>query len=105
LGLGSGESVCAAVSEWGSQQGESIGEYATQVASSKRVLGLIRSELEPEETRGLTRSGDLSRMLPSEAHLMASGWPVRLPASFSPCLKCVSRLLPWQPSVCPQPKR
>ena len=47
-----------------------------QVASSKKVLGLIRSELEPEETRGLTRSGDLSRMLPSEAHLMASGWPV-----------------------------
>ena len=48
-----------------------------QVASSRKVLGLIRSELEPEETRGLTRSGDLSRMLPSEAHLMASGWPVR----------------------------
>ena len=40
------------------------------------MLGLIRSSLEPEETRGLTRSGDLSRMLPSEAHLMASGWPV-----------------------------
>ena len=51
---------------------------SAQVASSKKVLGLIRSELEPEETRGLTRSGDLSRMLPSEAHLMASGWPVRL---------------------------
>jgi hypothetical protein len=47
-----------------------------QIASSKKVLGLIRSDLEPEETRGLTRSGDLSRMLPSEAHLMASGWPV-----------------------------
>ena len=49
----------------------------SQVASSGKVLGLIRSELEPEETRGLTRSGDLSRMLPSEAHLMASGWHVR----------------------------
>lgn len=48
-----------------------------QVAASSRQLGLIRSSLVPEETRGLTRSGDLSRMLPAEAHLMAAGWPSR----------------------------
>ncbi|KAL3158055.1 hypothetical protein ABBQ32_011665 [Trebouxia sp. C0010 RCD-2024] len=37
--------------------------------------GVVRSPLQPEETRGLTRSDDLSRMLPFEAHLMAAGWP------------------------------
>ena len=36
---------------------------------------MVRSPLQPEETRGLTRSDDLSRMLPFEAHLMAAGWP------------------------------
>ena len=36
---------------------------------------MVRSSLQPEETAGLTRSGDLSRMLPFEAHLMAAGWP------------------------------
>lgn len=35
-------------------------------------LGVIRSEESPEETRGLTRSGDLSRMLPIEARLLAT---------------------------------
>lgn len=35
----------------------------------------MRSPLQPEETRGLTKSDDLSRMLPSEAHLLAAGWP------------------------------
>jgi uncharacterized protein with von Willebrand factor type A (vWA) domain len=35
--------------------------------------GVIRSEESPEETKGLTRSGDLSRMLPIEARLLASG--------------------------------
>jgi hypothetical protein len=35
----------------------------------------VRSSLQPEETAGLTRSGDLSRMLPFEAHLLAAGWP------------------------------
>ena len=37
--------------------------------------GVLRSPLEPEETAGLARSGDISRMLPSEAHLVAVGWP------------------------------
>lgn len=37
--------------------------------------GVIRSPLQPDETRGLARSGDLSRMLPAEAALMAAGWP------------------------------
>lgn len=44
-------------------------------ASASPQLGVLRSELSPEETRGLTRSGDLSRMLPFEAHLLAAGWP------------------------------
>lgn len=43
--------------------------------ASRRRPGLIRSALQPEETAGLTRSGDLSRMLPAEAHLLAAGWP------------------------------
>lgn len=43
--------------------------------NSKSPPGVIRSALQPEETRGLTRSGDLSRMLPFEAHLLAAGWP------------------------------
>ncbi|KAK9819714.1 hypothetical protein WJX72_001579 [[Myrmecia] bisecta] len=46
-----------------------------EVWASKRRPGVIRSPLQPEETRGLTRSGDLSRMLPFEAHLLAAGWP------------------------------
>eukprot|EP00210_Caulerpa_lentillifera_P001838 g1767.t1 len=54
--------------------------------------GVIRSPLQPEETSGLCRSGDLSRMLPSESALMAMGWPS---ASRSPNSKLsrVSRLL------------
>lgn len=36
---------------------------------------MVRSPLQPEEVRGLARSGDLSRMLPSEIMLMAHGWP------------------------------
>ena len=43
--------------------------------ASRRRPGLIRSALQPEETAGLTRSSDLSRMLPAEAHLLAAGWP------------------------------
>lgn len=35
----------------------------------------MRSPLQPEEVRGLTRSGELSRMLPSEMALLAHGWP------------------------------
>lgn len=46
-----------------------------EVPSSRRPPGVTRSPLVPEETWGLTRSGDLSRMLPSEAHLLAAGWP------------------------------
>lgn len=37
--------------------------------------GVIRSPLQPEEVRGLSRSGELSQMLPSEMALMAHGWP------------------------------
>ncbi len=46
-----------------------------QIWSSGKPPGVVRSPLQPEETRGLTRSDDLSRMLPFEAHLMAAGWP------------------------------
>eukprot|EP00891_Asterochloris_glomerata_P001609 jgi/Astpho2/1609/e_gw1.00028.9.1_t len=44
-----------------------------EVRKAGRPPGLIRSPLQPEETRGIARSGDLSRMLPFEAHLMAAG--------------------------------
>ncbi|KAK9838520.1 hypothetical protein WJX81_004867 [Elliptochloris bilobata] len=50
-----------------------------EVQASRRRPGLIRSALQPEETAGLTRSGDLSRMLPAEAHLLAAGWPRAAP--------------------------
>lgn len=43
-----------------------------QIFQTGMPLGVIRSEESPEETRGLTRSGDLSRMLPIEARLLAS---------------------------------
>jgi len=45
--------------------------------------GVIRSPLQPEEVRGLTRSGELSRMLPSEMALLAHGWPRRARADSS----------------------
>ena len=38
-------------------------------------MGLVRSPMEPEETSGLCRSDDLSRMLPSEMVLLASDLP------------------------------
>lgn len=42
-------------------------------------IGLTRSPLEPEETNGLCRSDDISRMLPSEMALIANGGrPARL---------------------------
>ena len=44
-----------------------------QVQASIPRPGVVRSPLQPEETRGLARSGDISRMLPFEAHLMAAG--------------------------------
>ena len=46
-----------------------------QIEARSARRGVIRSSLQPEETAGLTRSGDLSRMLPFEAHLLAAGWP------------------------------
>ena len=46
-----------------------------QVDAPRRPPGMLRSPLQPEETAGLARSGDLSRMLPHEAHLVAAGWP------------------------------
>ncbi|KAL6765729.1 hypothetical protein V8C86DRAFT_2448564 [Haematococcus lacustris] len=39
--------------------------------------GLLRTVLEAQETRGLTRSGDISRLLPAEAALLARGRSVR----------------------------
>lgn len=48
-----------------------------QLYKSGNPPGVIRTEQSPEETRGLTRSGDLSRMLPMETHLLAAGWPRR----------------------------
>jgi len=38
-------------------------------------MGLVRSPVEPEQTSGLCRSDDLSRMMPSEMSLLASGLP------------------------------
>jgi len=48
-----------------------------QLYKSGAPPGVIRTEQSPEETRGLTRSGDISRMLPMETHLLAAGWPRR----------------------------
>ncbi|KAI7839236.1 hypothetical protein COHA_006934 [Chlorella ohadii] len=53
----------------------SVWHQTGAVYNSKSPPGVIRSPQRPEETRGLTRSGDLSRMLPFEAHLLAAGWP------------------------------
>ncbi|KAI8463939.1 MAG: hypothetical protein J3K34DRAFT_455000 [Monoraphidium minutum] len=39
--------------------------------------GLLRTVLEAQETRGLTRSGDISRLLPAEAAVLARGRSVR----------------------------
>ncbi|GLI69534.1 hypothetical protein VaNZ11_014179 [Volvox africanus] len=39
--------------------------------------GLLRTVLEAQETRGLTRSDDISRLLPAEAALLARGRQVR----------------------------
>jgi uncharacterized protein with von Willebrand factor type A (vWA) domain len=39
--------------------------------------GLLRTTLEAQETRGLTRSDDISRLLPSEAAMLARGRQVR----------------------------
>jgi len=52
-----------------------------QLEQPRAPAGVIRSPLQPEEVRGLTRSGDLSRMLPSEIMLMAHGWPRKAAAA------------------------
>ncbi len=64
-----------------------------QIEARSQRRGVIRSSLQPEETAGLTRSGDLSRMLPFEAHLLAAGWPRDrgsdgAPSLHSPLFQC-----------------
>ncbi|CAD7700910.1 unnamed protein product [Ostreobium quekettii] len=54
-----------------------IRKAPAQAEASSYPAGIVRSPLQPEETRGLSRSDDLSRMLPAEAALMAAGWPKR----------------------------
>ena len=66
-----------------------------QVYASHHPLGVIRSPQSPEETRGLTRSGDLSRMLPLEAHLLAAGWPRRQVGLFPTSAVVVYTLVQW----------
>ncbi len=46
-----------------------------QEASAAAPMGVLRSPEAPEETRGLCRSDDLGRMLPSEATLLALARP------------------------------
>lgn len=45
------------------------------VQRERRPLGVTRSNVEPNETRGLARSGDLSSLLPSEAAMLAGARP------------------------------
>ena len=45
-----------------------------QVYASGKPPGVIRSELVPEEVRGLTKSGSLTQILPSEAALLGAKW-------------------------------
>jgi len=49
----------------------------TQKLDMRGRPGLLRTTLEAQETRGLTRSDDISRLLPSEAALLARGRVVR----------------------------
>ena len=49
----------------------------TQKLDLRGRPGLLRTTLEAQETRGLTRSDDISRLLPSEAALLARGRGVR----------------------------
>ena len=48
---------------------------SVQVEATGKPPGMVRSPLQPEETSGLARSGDLSLMLPVEMSLIAKGWP------------------------------
>lgn len=44
-----------------------------QIYAPRSPLGVVESEASPSQTKGLTRSGELSRTLPSELHLLARG--------------------------------
>jgi hypothetical protein len=46
-----------------------------EVYASRKLPGVIRSSLVPEQVQGLYNSGNLTQMLPSEAALLAMGWP------------------------------
>jgi uncharacterized protein with von Willebrand factor type A (vWA) domain len=46
-----------------------------QVYASRHPPGVLRSELFPEQVRGLTKGGDLTQMLPAEVAMLAMGWP------------------------------
>lgn len=46
-----------------------------QIPKRGAPMGVIRTPESAEETRGLTRSDDISRMLPSEAQLLAASKP------------------------------
>jgi uncharacterized protein with von Willebrand factor type A (vWA) domain len=48
-----------------------------QKLDTRGRMGLLRTVLEAQETRGLTRSGDISRLLPAEAATLARGRRVR----------------------------
>ena len=74
------------------RQQDSFAQAASIVQVGPRgAEGVIRSELQPEETSGLARSGDISRMLPMEAHLLAQGWAAR--AAMTAAGLAASRLL------------
>jgi len=55
------------------------------------LTGLLRTVLEAQETRGLTRSDDISRMLPAEAAHLSRGRTVspkmRVSVLFGACFK------------------
>jgi len=46
-----------------------------EVEATGKPPGMVQSPLQPEETSGLARSGDISLMLPAEQSLIAKGWP------------------------------
>ena len=46
-----------------------------EVYASRKLPGVIRSALVPEQVQGLHRSDSLTQMLPAEAGLLAMGWP------------------------------
>lgn len=54
----------------------------TQFLDMRARPGLLRTVLEQQETRGLTRSDDISRLLPSEA---STGVAWRVPAQVEDC--------------------